>query len=79
MTPRSWWQFSLIELLMLTTAIAISAAMVKVIGWGILCLLLHPAMLIVYAAVYIDRRLRRRIQRQREERSAAERLEETRP
>lgn len=68
----------MIELLVFTTAIAVSAAMVKLLGWGILCVLLHPAMIIVYGAVVIDRRLRQRIQLQREQRATVAQREETR-
>ena len=70
--PRQWWQFSLAELLFITAVVAAVAAMIKVIGWGVLCLAFHPMMIIVYSAIYIERRLRVRIKQQRAERQQIE-------
>jgi hypothetical protein len=70
--PRQWWQFSLAELLIITSVVAAVAAMIKVMGWGILCLAFHPLMLMVYIAIYIERRLRVRIKQQRAERKQIE-------
>lgn len=72
LAPRQWWQFSLWELLIITSVIAAVAAMIKAMGWGVLCLALHPLMVIVYIAIFIERRLRSRIKQQRAERKQIE-------
>lgn len=66
--PQKVWQFSLAELLFVTTVVAALAAMLKVMGVGILCVLFHPLMVLVYLAFFGERLLRRRLQQQREQR-----------
>jgi hypothetical protein len=70
--PRPWWQFSLWELIIFTMVVAAVAAMIKGIGWGVLCMVFHPLMVLVYIAIFIDRRLRHRLKHQRQERELSE-------
>jgi hypothetical protein len=66
------WQFSLAELLFVTTVAAALAAMLKVMGSGILCVIFHPLLVLIYLAFFAERILRRRLQQQREQRALKE-------
>lgn len=66
------WQFSLAELLFVTTVAAALAAGLKTIGAGILCVIFHPLLVLIYLAFFGERILRRRLQHQREQRALKE-------
>jgi membrane protein implicated in regulation of membrane protease activity len=70
-TPRTW-QFSLAELLFVTTVAAAFAAGLKIMGAGFLCIVFHPLLVLVYLAFFGERILRRRLQQQREQRALKE-------
>ncbi len=66
------WQFTLAELLFATTVAAALAAMLKTMGAGILCVIFHPLLVLLYLAFFGERILRRRLQHQRAQRARKE-------
>jgi hypothetical protein len=69
--PPPWWQFTIVDLLALTTFIAIVTGLTQIVGWQVLLVVLHPASLLLYLAIFVERCLRRRSKAQRERAAAA--------
>jgi hypothetical protein len=59
-TSPNTWQFSLRGLLLITTVIAAVAGMIKVVGWGVVCMLFHPLLIMIFLGWALERRLRRK-------------------
>ena len=60
-TRHYGWQFSVRELLMLTTIIAVLIASTQIFGWlNVLLIVLHPLSFLFYAAVFIERHMKKR-------------------